>query len=382
VNLGKTSPAAMWLGALLCAYFAFIGTHSPYLSLYFAAQGLEVAQIGILMTIPQVLRIVAPPFWGWMADRMARPVDLVRATLTVLVLACIGFFFIKGFYPWLALFTLMFFFSAAVGPITEALLLREVAGDTHGFGRIRVWGSIGFVIAVAIVGLLLDRFGLALLPWCMLFFALLTLSSALKMRSGALQLRERSRLSIGHILRRPGVLWFFASAFWMIFAHAALYTLYSLYLERLGISKSLIGLLWSIGVLAEIALFWWQRHLFARFTLAQLLGGSFVLAVLRFALIALAGPSLLLLGLAQLLHAATFAVHHSASMKYLHSTFEDAGVSRGMALYSTVAYGLGATAGGFFHAWLWEARGPVAIFWAASIACCIGALCAARVRLH
>ncbi len=378
MTASKASPAAVWLGALLCAYFAFIGTHSPYLSLYFADQGLAVAQIGILMTIPQVLRIVAPPFWGWMADRMARPVDLVRATLTVLVVACVGFFFTKGFAAWLALFTAMFFFSAAVGPITEALLLREVAGDSHGFGRIRVWGSIGFVVAVAFVGLLLDRFGLGLLPWCMLFFASLTLVAALKMRSGTLQLRTRSTVSIRPLLRQAGVLWFFASAFWMIFAHAALYTLYSLYLERMGISKSVIGLLWSIGVLAEIALFWWQRHLFERFRLSTLLRASFGLAILRFVLIALAGPSLVLLGLAQLLHAATFAVHHSASMKYLHTTFQDAGVSRGMALYSTVAYGLGATAGGFFHAWLWEARGPVAIFWAAAAACALGTLCSAR----
>jgi MFS transporter, PPP family, 3-phenylpropionic acid transporter len=81
------------------------------------------------------------------------------------------------------------------------------------------------------------------------------------------------------------------------------------------------------------------------------------------------------LTLAQLLHAVTFGVHHSASMKYLHEQFGDASVSRAMSLYTMVAYGFGATAGGLFYAWLWSAAGSVSIFWAAAAAACLGLMC-------
>jgi MFS transporter, PPP family, 3-phenylpropionic acid transporter len=357
-----------WLSALLGSYFAFVGTHSPYLSLYFADQGLSVTQIGFLMTLPQALRIITPLFWGWWADRLERPILLLRASLCILVVCCLLVFKAQGFWTWACLLGVMFLFSSAT------------------FGRARVWGSIGFIFAVVCVGYLLETYGLKLLPWCMLIFALAALGTVLGMRSRSSAHSVQEQGSLLALLQRPGMAWFLASAFFMIFAHAALYTLYSLHLEKLGLSRTVIGLLWGLGVLAEIALFWWQAPLFKRFRLGSLLRICFVLAALRFLIIGLSGANLAWLALAQLFHAISFAVHHSASMQTLtvlaHSEVPQlrVGKAKAVALYTTVAYGVGASVGGLSHAWIWQALGPEWIFHIAAISCLLGALCALNLK--
>ena len=122
----------------------------------------------------------------------------------------------------------------------------------------------------------------------------------------------------------------------MIFAHAALYVFYSLYLDHLGYSKAVIGIFWMLGVLAEVIFFYYQKHFFARFTSRQLLLAAYLVAALRFALIAY-WPVFWVLLFAQLMHAVTFGVHHSASIKMLQIWFHGPLQARGQALDSTVS---------------------------------------------
>jgi PPP family 3-phenylpropionic acid transporter len=159
---------------------------------------------------------------------------------------------------------------------------------------------------------------------------------------------------------------FFLSATLMVFAHSGLYALFSLYLETYGYSKSLIGLIWAIGVLAEIALFRWQQPLFARFAVGQLLVFSVVVAVFRFAGVAWSEGALGWIVMTQVTHAITFGVHHSACMQVLHRWFDDRQQPAAQALFTTLSYGVGGTLGGLAAGWIWTALGPAAVFWLAS----------------
>jgi PPP family 3-phenylpropionic acid transporter len=181
-------------------------------------------------------------------------------------------------------------------------------------------------------------------------------------------------------LAEPRVRWFFASVAAMIFAHGALYTYFSLYLAQLGYSKTAIGAFWVTGVVLEIAFFFTQGAFFRRFGAFPLLSASFLLAALRFGMIATLADFWLLLVVAQVLHAATFAVHHSASIITVQQWFPGAAATRGQALYISVGYGVGGTAGSLVAAWLWSAAGPAAAVWSSSAAALVGWWAVQRAR--
>jgi PPP family 3-phenylpropionic acid transporter len=178
----------------------------------------------------------------------------------------------------------------------------------------------------------------------------------------------------------PRVRWFFLSVLLMIFAHGALYTYFSLHLAALGYSKSAIGVFWVLGVIVEIGFFFVQGRVFARFDPFALLAASFALAALRFALIAEFADVIVLLIVAQALHAATFAVHHSASILTIQRWFHGSATARGQALYVSVGYGVGGTAGSLLAAWLWSQYGASAAFLSSSAAALAGLLAVRRAR--
>lgn len=359
--------------SLFFAYFAFIGIYSPYLSLWFDSRGLSIGEIAVLMALPQMLRIVAPPFWGWMADRGGRRIMLLRVS-AVTSLGLLLLFPLAGGPGVLAALMLgLFFMTAAQMPIAEAIALDLSQGEPGRYGRIRMWGSVGFIVTVLGGGPVLDRFGLEALPWLMA--GAMTLLAAVTLRLPERPLARAARpsaASLGERLREPAVLAFLASAFLMVFAHAALYSFFSLYLERLGYSRSAIGAIWAIGVVAEILLFMLQRRLFDRLSAMRLLAFSFLVCTLRFAMVGGSDGALWILVLGQLMHAVTFGLHHSASMAVLHAWFDPVHQGRAQAAFIVVAYGLGGTTGGLAAGWLWERFSPAATFFGAALAAAAG----------
>jgi len=358
--------------ALFFAYFAFVGLFSPYLSLWLDARGLSIGQIAVLMSLPQVLRIVAPPFWGWLADRGGRRVPLLQGSALASLAVLLAFPLADGMAAYVLLMLTLFFLTAAQMPVGEAIALDLARGDAGRYGRMRVWGSVGFVVTVLAGGPLLDAFGVGALPWLMAAAVALLVLVTFRLREPAAARPSRAAVSLGERLREPAVLLFLVSAFLMVFAHAALYAFYSLFLERLGYSKTAIGLMWAVGVVAEIALFVMQRRLFDRLTPMRLLSFSFLVCALRFVLIGASGGALAVLVLAQVMHAITFGLHHSASMAVLHRWFEPAQQARAQAAFIVVAYGLGGSIGGVTAGQLWERVSPSATFFAAAAAGALG----------
>jgi PPP family 3-phenylpropionic acid transporter len=371
--------------ALFFAYFAFIGIYSPYLSLWFDARGLSIAQIAVLMSLPQLLRIVAPPFWGWLSDRGRHRIVYLRLSAAGSLLVVLLFPLAQGPVALAVLLVMMCFMTAGQMPIGEALALERTRGDAGQYGRIRLWGSIGFVCTVLAGGSLLDRFGMGSLPWLMATALALLVVVSFALPEPIAPRASRAAESPEVSFRDPATMAFFVSAFLMIFAHAALYSFFSLYLERLGYSHTAIGAIWALGVVAEIALFSVQRSLFARFSPMTLLAFSFVVCAVRFALVGASDGALWLLLPCQLMHAVTFGLHHSASMALLHRWFGSARQGGAQATFTVVAYGLGGASGGWFAGWLWQGFSPQAMFYVAALAALIGyaaVMLSARLERH
>jgi PPP family 3-phenylpropionic acid transporter len=363
-------------GFFFFAYYGFIGIFSPYASLFFAHRGMTAPQIGVLMSLMQVMRIFGPNLWGWVADRTRRRVGVLRLTALAATAVFAGMFFGQTFAQFFIVMVAINTFTSAQGPLSEALMLSAMRGDLTHYGRLRLWGSIGFIVAVTLGGELLDWRGVELVPWMAWTMLAMVLLAALRMRESVLAEQGHAMPSVMAILRQRDVLAFFASCFLMIAAHASLYVFLSLYLAQIGYSKTVIGLLWSLGVVAEIGFFYYQAPLFRRYGVRLLLLASLAIAVVRFLIIGLGAQSLAWMLLAQVLHAATFGTHHSASVMRMQRWFSGPLQASGQALYISISYGLGGTAGGLLMSLCWDRFGASAVFIAAALMALLGLLAA------
>jgi PPP family 3-phenylpropionic acid transporter len=182
------------------------------------------------------------------------------------------------------------------------------------------------------------------------------------------------------VLRRPTVRWFFASVFLTVLAHSSLYAFFSLYLVDLGYAKGAVGALWAVAVAVEVLFFWTQGHWFRRWSASQWLVIAAGAAALRFAAMAAFGASAVLLVLAQMLHAFSFAAHHAACIATIDRHFAGALRGRGQGLYSMIGYGLSGVVGGLAGGALSERFGFEVLFGAAAAVALLGLACAARSR--
>jgi PPP family 3-phenylpropionic acid transporter len=287
-----------------------------------------------------------------------------------------GMFFGQTFAQFFIVMVAINTFTSAQGPLSEALMLSAMRGDLTHYGRLRLWGSIGFIVAVTLGGELLDWRGVELVPWMAWVMLGMVLLAALRMRESVPAEPGHAMPSVMAILRQRDVLAFFASCFLMIAAHASLYVFLSLYLAQIGYSKSMIGLLWSLGVVAEIGFFYYQAPLFRRYGVRLLLLASLAIAVVRFLIIGLGAQSLAWMLLAQVLHAATFGTHHSASVMRMQRWFSGPLQASGQALYISISYGLGGTAGGLLMSVCWDRFGASAVFIAAALMALLGLVAA------
>lgn len=361
-------PLSFRLAAFYFAFFVVTGLMVAYFPPYLAARGLGPAQIAWVIALPQIARVATPTLWGWLADRIGaqRAVVVCACAASALCFALLSHMRDFAQIAWLLALTSLI--STAALPLVEAITLASLAGQPGRYGAIRLWGSIGFMAAVFGGGAWLDAHAVQLLPRAMLAFALALVGIAFLLPApGVAPLRVTADVPLGRTAFAV-----LASALCMSVAHGTLYAFYTMHLQRHGYSTSLIGFLWMLGVLAEVAVFLFLPALFRRYALSTLLMASAACGVVRFALIGWTADWLVLLVAAQLLHAATFGSFHAAAVATVHRVFPPHAQGRGQTLFSSVGYGAGGALGAVAAGWAWEAAGPGVAFTLSSIAALAG----------
>jgi len=370
-------------GLLSFTYFAAIGLFSPYAPLWFKELGLSTFAIGAIASLQSWTRIVAPYAWSWAGDHSGRRVELIRLAAAGTVLAALGLLGVGSATAVAVVTALLFIANSGVVPLYEAVLanlLRTEQGlDTGRYGRVRVWGSVGFLVSVVACGILLEVLGIRAFPWAVAAVNLTLLAAALRLPPTRAEARhDEPAPPVLPRLRDPLVAWFFASVFFTVLAHTCQYAFFSLYLDKLGYGKAAVGMLWALGVVAEIAFFWLQGRWMGRWSPHRWLMVVALVTAARFAATAAGGFVPVLLVLAQLTHAITFAAHHASCVMLISRFFPDRLRGRGQALYTTLGYGLPGLIGGVGGGWLVERGGFVLLFLAASLAGLLAFACAWR----
>ena len=377
------TPSVRWaFGSFFFLYFAYVGLVSPYASLFFLDRGFNVIEIAVLMSMLQITRIVGPFSWGWLSDYLSNRVGIIRfcACLAALVFVCI--FFLNSYMAFFVWMFVLHTILSSLMPLGESATVHALFKDNSfdkRYGRLRLWGSIGFIAMVLVAGELFQRKGIEIYPIIgMIVLSLLALITFL-LHEPKMERRKMVKGELLVVLFNPDVRWFLLSGFFMIFAHAALYVFYSLYLSNLGYNKFQIGLFWALGVFAEVIFFYFQSKVLSRLDAEVVLQASFGVGVVRFALIALY-PLTPVLIFAQILHAGTFAAHHSAATKLLQRWFTGSLQARGQALMATISYGLGGTLGGLCAGWIWDAFQPRDVFVMSALACGLAGMAIQKLR--
>ena len=346
------------LSAYYFFYFAFVGAFSPYFTLYLQSLALGATDIAILMSLMQVMRILAPNLWGWLVERWGRRLAIIRLSAVASLAGFALFFFTTDFAGLFAAMAVMAFFWSAALPLVESLTFSHLREQASRYGSIRVWGSVGFIAAVLGIGYLLDFLPLDSVLWMIAATLAGIVLCALALPEARAPVVQRASASLRDTLRRPEVRALLGACFFMSAAHGALYVFYSIHLVEHGYGKALVGWMWTLGVLAEIGVFMLMPRLMQRFSLRAILVAAFVCAVLRFVLIGWGADSLPVLVFAQLLHGATFGAYHAAAIAAVNLWFPGKLQSRGQALYGSLSFGAGGMLGGLLSGFTWESIGP------------------------
>jgi PPP family 3-phenylpropionic acid transporter len=292
---------------------------------------------------------------------------IVRLASLASILAFAGVL-IDSSYLWLAFVMLMFsFFWNATLPQFEANTLQHLGEHSHHYSKIRVWGSVGFIAIVMALGQLLEYFSIAIMPYAMiLMLAGIWLSSLYVPESTTRHLQIDHR-PFKQLITQPAVLTFLVVCFLMLVSHGPYYTFYSIYLENHHYSRSFIGQLWALGVLAEVVVFLFMHRWLPYYGLRKVLLVSLLLAALRWLLIGFFPGHLIVIVFAQLLHAASFGTFHVAAIAWVHEHFVGQYQGRGQALYSMIGFGAGGVVGSLSSGYLWQTPGPTATFTLAAL---------------
>lgn len=339
------------------AYFAFIGAFAPYFALYLQSLAFSATDIAILMSLMQLMRIVAPNLWGWLSERTGVRMPIVRASALASLLGFCLFFATTDFVGVFVAMALMSFFWSAALPLVESTTFNHLGGEGHRYGSIRSWGSAGFIVAVLLIGYALDHLPVSSLLWMSALILAAIVVCAVLLPEAPRPVESRIAASLVTTLRQKHVQALFGACFFMSAAHGALYVFYSIYLVENGYGKSLVGWMWTLGVVAEIVVFLLMPRILRRFTMREILIFAFVAAIVRFVMIGWGVHSLTVLLVAQLLHGATFGAYHAAAIALVNLWFPGKLQSRGQALYGSLSFGAGGMLGGLLSGFTWDSIG-------------------------
>lgn len=338
-------------------YYAALGAYTPYVGRWVDGLGHSGYVVGAMLGLWYGSRIVSPPAWAALSGRSPKPGHWFVAGCALTLLCFAGFLVTESAWALLGVMAAFGLFYNAVMPQFEAMTLTALGPRTDLYGRLRVWGSIGFLLVASTYGALMDRFGDRAFPWLTLPLFVGMLLAAWPHRRDTPPEHVDTVEDAGHLWKRPGVRRFLLMALLMQVGFGPFYVFYTLHMQAAGHSGATIGVLWAVGVLIEIAMFWQAPRLIARFGASRLMMVCMAVTVLRWTVTALYAHSLPVMVLAASTHALSFAIFHACCMRLMADYFPGKRAAAGQSLLYGFSSGVGGVLGAGMAALAWESAG-------------------------
>ncbi len=351
-------------------YFGILGLYLPYFNLYCYHLGFSGAQIGILAGLRSATLVLFPFVWGALADRYHRRKSIYLLCNLAAAAVWSGYLVTTAFVPMLVIAVVYGIFFAPLISFLEAYAMDLLGKNKKAYGRVRVWGSVSFILIVTLMGPLIERHGVGLIVPMILAGAVLQTAAAGALPRAASMPQPVAGDALARMPWSKTVV-FLCCGFLMLASHGTYYGFFSIHLEDMGLPPTYIGISWGVAVLAEIVVMINSKRLFARASFERVLLGSFFIAALRWLLLALFPSPAVILG-TQILHAFSYGTFHMASILYMDRLTPGPAKTLGQAANNAVTYGLGLMVGFMVNGALFDALGARSLFAASAVLALLG----------
>jgi len=342
---GFRKPVAYKVASVYGGLFIYVGIALPFWALWLAKVGMTPGEIGFLMGFPSFLKVISSPFIAQLCDKWGMTRRPMMVLMAVSTLFFCGYFFITDFSLFVLVTVLFSVAYSAVAPLMEGYAVRTCDKYNLQYGRVRATGSVVFVITSVIFGEYLDHFGYGnFLYFCVAsmvitFFAIFLLpSESRKPQSQTTAVKDGEISSLKFLLTNRRFIMFLVVLSLIQMSHGFIYVLGSYHWAAQGIDNKIIGILWSVGVAAEILVFIFAGRIVTRVRPMYFLAVIAVFGVIRWVVLAMT-MSLPLLIIAQTFHGLTYGASHLVAMYYLSSRVPDKYFITAQSLYSSVPMG-------------------------------------------
>ena len=334
------SPSA-WLAAIFALFYFSYGIYLPYWSLWLDGVGVSAEDIGLLLGLSMVARTLGNLLVMSQVRSARQLIPALRILAWLSVLGFVGFYFAHSGVALLLLMLALNFFYPALIPLNDTLASRYIVQLRLDYGKVRLWGSLAFIVANIVVGQVSERLGVAwLLHLMVLALFMLGLMSLMSVSPKPEQLAdEPASERLLAVWRQPDMQRFLLIAALLQGSHAFYYGFSALYWQQQGYATSTIGYLWGLGVFAEIVVLAFNRAWFSRFSARHLLALGAACALVRWTMLG-ATSELAWLIVAQVLHAGSFCFSHLGAIRFISRDLTPQTAASAQALYAALAMGL------------------------------------------
>ena len=353
--------AARWrIPAFYFFHFFSVGVTLPFLNIYYHSVGITGAQLGFLNAAARVSSSLAPPAAGILADRLRRGREIMLICTAVSSLTALALWGSTGFWALLVLIAVYSAAKGAVGPIAENVSLRQIEKSGEEYGRLRWWGSLGFIVAALGMGWLIEGQTIGLM-FPVLFGSGMVLIAVVSFFPRDWDApRRKTGGDLRKLLRTRPLMNFYGAAILMSVSAGPFGLYFSIYLRELGMPATLIGLAWTAGVVSEIFFLWYAGSIQRRFGLKAMIAAGIFASALRWELTTWTTNAALLVAI-QTLHGVTFGVYHVGAVQFVDRMSGEAIKNTGQALYGAATFGAGSSVGVLIAGWLLPRYGFAAL---------------------
>jgi len=320
------------------AYFGVIGILMPFWPVWLEAQGLSSIEIGFTLASAPFVRSVASPLIAQIADRkgLRQPIIIFLTVAAGLTFA--AFNFISGFWSIIIITALFFMLFSASQPLAESLTMHVVRNERTSYGRVRLWGSITFIIAAILGGKFLEGRGVNVIFYLSLSGLGILLAASIFLPNARFP-GNIGGFPVLKLLKNKQFVWMLITAALIQSSHAVVYSFSTIHWKGIGYSESLIGLLWAEGVVAEIILFHYGAHLLKRINPIMMISLAAAAGIIRWSIMGYTDflPALII---AQALHGLTFGAAHLGAIHYISDTIPANLSATAQSLLSALVMGL------------------------------------------
>jgi PPP family 3-phenylpropionic acid transporter len=342
-------------------YYAALACLVPFMSLYYQQKGLSGGQIGVLAGLIPLITLASSPFWSGIADATHRHRAVLLLTIAGLVGSVFGLLLADGFVGLLLAVIAYAFFVGPIVPIIDNAVLNILGEGRSDYGRVRLWGSVGWGLAALFLGPLLERGGLAWSFYGFFLFMSLNFIASARLPMIISGVRQTYSTSLGILLGKSRFLLLLFVALVFGINLGVLLSFLFLYVDELGGSRTIMALSLTVTTLSEIPFWFLSAVMLRRLGVTKMIVISLAATALRmFALAAIQDPWLILP--ISLLHGPMFAIMWAAGVAEADASAPAGLGATAQGLFSAASLGLGAALGGFLGGPTYEALGFPALF--------------------